>query len=52
MLDWQTYLVTQFKFVVVSIDGRGTGSRGKRFESAIYKRLGVVEIQDQLDGLR
>ncbi|VDK41360.1 unnamed protein product [Taenia asiatica] len=50
--DWQSYLVTQFKFVVVSIDGRGTGNRGKRFESAIYKKFGVVEVQDQMDGLR
>ncbi|VDM31458.1 unnamed protein product [Hydatigera taeniaeformis] len=50
--DWQSYLVTQFKFVVISIDGRGTGNRGKRFESAIYKKFGVVEVQDQMDGLR
>ncbi|KAH9279406.1 Dipeptidyl aminopeptidase-like protein 6 [Echinococcus granulosus] len=50
--DWQSYLVTQFKFVVISIDGRGTGNRGKRFESAIYKKLGVVEVRDQIDGLR
>ncbi|KAM7534079.1 hypothetical protein Aperf_G00000105055 [Anoplocephala perfoliata] len=50
--DWQTYLVTQFKFVVILIDGRGTGNRGKRFESAIHKNLGVVEIQDQMNGLR
>ncbi len=51
-LDWQAFLATQMKFVVVSIDGRGTGSRGKKFESALYKNLGVVEIRDQMDGLR
>lgn len=50
--DWPTYLATQFKFVVISIDGRGTGNRGKRFESAIHKNLGVVEVQDQMNGLR
>lgn len=50
--DWQTYLVTHFKFVVILIDGRGTGNRGKQFESAIHKNLGVVEIQDQMNGLR
>lgn len=51
-LDWQAFLAAQMKFVVVSIDGRGTGSRGKKFESEIYKNLGVVEVKDQMDVLR
>ncbi|VDD75731.1 unnamed protein product [Mesocestoides corti] len=51
-LDWQTYLVTRFKFVAISIDGRGTASRGKIFENAIYRNFGVVEVQDQMDGYR
>ncbi|KAL7055161.1 hypothetical protein AAHC03_024285 [Spirometra sp. Aus1] len=51
-IDWYTYLCATLKFVIVSIDGRGTGSRGKRFEAEIFKNFGTVEVRDQLDGLR
>lgn len=34
-------------FAVVKCDNRGTSRRGSAFESAIWKQMGGVEIQDQ-----
>jgi dipeptidyl-peptidase-4 len=39
-------------FLVARIDNRGTVGRGKAFESANYLRLGTVDLQDQVDGVR
>ena len=36
---------------MISIDSRGSSNRGKAFESHIYKRLGQVELADQLEVL-
>ncbi|KAJ8311744.1 hypothetical protein KUTeg_011099 [Tegillarca granosa] len=38
-------------YVVVVIDGRGSCNRGLQFEGHIKKRLGTVELDDQLEGL-
>lgn len=35
-------------FVVVCVDGRGTGGRGREFMDAVYKRLGHFESIDQI----
>lgn len=42
----------EFGFLVARIDNRGTTGRGKAFESANYLRLGTVDLQDQVDGVR
>lgn len=36
-------------FVVVAVDGRGTGCRGRDFEKCTYLNLGVVEAKDQVE---
>ena len=46
-LDWEEYFATQ-GYIVVCVDGRGTGFRGKEFESAVYMRLGYYETIDQI----
>ena len=38
-------------WVVFSIDGRGTPHRGAAFEQQIYRKMGTVEVEDQLTGL-
>lgn len=35
-------------FVVVCVDGRGTGGRGREFQDVVYKRLGYYESIDQI----
>lgn len=39
-------------FVVVCVDGRGTGGRGRAFMDAVYKRLGHYETIDQIAAAR
>lgn len=51
-LDWSTYLASSHSIVVASFDGRGSGGRGERFLHEIYRRLGTVEVQDQIKGAR
>jgi len=39
-------------YVVWQLDNRGTAGRGHAFESAVYRNLGVVELEDQRAGIR
>ena len=42
------YLAQQ-GYIVVCVDGRGTGGRGAAFEKAIYLRMGDLESKDQVE---
>lgn len=44
------YLVQQ-GYLVFQLDNRGSYNRGKAFEDPIYKKLGEVELQDQIRGV-
>ncbi len=46
-MDWQRYFAMK-GYIVVCVDGRGTGGRGREFEQIVYKRLGHYETIDQL----
>ena len=48
----RNYLLSSLGYVVISIDSRGSANRGKAFESHLYKRLGQVELVDQLEVLK
>ncbi len=39
-------------FLVMRVDNRGSSRRGLAFEKAIYRRMGTIEVQDQVDGVR
>lgn len=41
--------LTEQGFIVVCVDGRGTGGRGADFEKCVYKRLGELEARDQVE---
>jgi dipeptidyl-peptidase-4 len=38
-------------YVIFSLDNRGMGRRGHVFESPLYRRMGDVEVEDQLRGV-
>ena len=38
-------------YVVFSIDNRGSNFRGKAFEDSIYRKMGDIEVQDQVAGV-
>ncbi|MCK6611756.1 MAG: S9 family peptidase [Bacteroidia bacterium] len=42
-------LLAQKGFVVISVDGRGTGFKGEAFKKCTYLNLGGLEIEDQID---
>ena len=44
---FEAYLATQ-GYVVVCIDGRGTGGRGADFSGCTYQKLGMLEADDQV----
>ncbi len=46
------YVLAQEGFIVVSVDGRGTGSRGADFEKCTYLRLGEKEAEDQVEAAK
>lgn len=41
--------LAQEGFIVVCVDGRGTGGRGAAFEKAIYRKMGRLESKDQVE---
>ena len=45
---YDSYL-TQKGFIVVCVDGRGTGGRGTDFEKCTYQKLGQLESKDQAE---
>jgi dipeptidyl-peptidase-4 len=42
-------MLAQKGYIVVSVDNRGTGSRGEEFRKCTYLQLGKYETQDQIE---
>uniref|UniRef100_A0A182PUL1 Venom dipeptidyl peptidase 4 n=1 Tax=Anopheles epiroticus TaxID=199890 RepID=A0A182PUL1_9DIPT len=51
-IGWGTHLASNRSVVYAKIDGRGSGLRGDRLMYQIYRKLGTVEVQDQIAGAR
>ena len=47
---WMHWMANQ-GYLIFTLDNRGSGERGFDFESQIHRRLGDVEIEDQLTGI-
>ncbi|RQO32337.1 S9 family peptidase [Taibaiella sp. KBW10] len=48
---WYEYMA-QRGYVIFTMDGRGSGNRGQKFEQATFRQLGTVEMNDQLVGVQ
>ena len=46
------HMLCQKGYIVVSVDNRGTGARGRDFRTQTYKELGKYETMDQIEGAR
>lgn len=46
MADWATYLACTLGYIVVLVDGRGTGFRGSKYRDVVAWRLGDAEATD------
>jgi len=47
---WQYYMASK-GYIAFTVDSRGSANRGKAFENAIHRQLGVVETADQMKGI-
>ncbi len=47
-LDWDSVLVSSDNVIVARLDGRGSGFQGQKLLHEVHRRLGSVELQDQL----
>ena len=46
------YALADAGYIVVNVDGRGTGARGREWRNATYMQLGVKEAEDQISAAR
>jgi dipeptidyl aminopeptidase/acylaminoacyl peptidase len=47
---WDLYMARR-GYILFSVDNRGSANRGFAFESVIHRRLGEVEMADQMNGV-
>lgn len=50
--DWHHYLACSLKYIIVVVDGRGTGYKGRKLRNPIKGNLGYHEVQDQVNAAR
>jgi dipeptidyl-peptidase-4 len=51
VMDWDFFFAKQ-GYIVICVDGRGTGGRGRAFCDVVYKQLGKYETIDQIAAAR
>ncbi|HLZ69597.1 MAG TPA: S9 family peptidase [Dehalococcoidia bacterium] len=51
-VDLRAQYLARQGYIVFKCDNRGSARRGHAFEAAIFKQMGSVEVQDQVDGVR
>ncbi|KAL7629666.1 hypothetical protein AAE478_001189 [Parahypoxylon ruwenzoriense] len=47
-VDFQSYVAANLGYIVVTVDGRGTGFIGRKARVVVRKHLGQTEAQDQI----
>jgi hypothetical protein len=50
--DWHHYLSCSLKYIVVVVDGRGTGFKGRKLRNPVRGNLGHYEVIDQVNAAR
>jgi dipeptidyl-peptidase-4 len=48
---WQYYMASQ-GYIAFTMDNRGTSNRGRDFETVIHRQLGILETEDQMQGVK
>ncbi|NXG05123.1 SEPR endopeptidase, partial [Sakesphorus luctuosus] len=51
-ISWITYLASKEGIIVALVDGRGTAYQGDKMLHAVYRRLGVYEVEDQISAVK
>ena len=47
---WYEFMA-QKGYIIFTMDGRGSSNRGMKFEQAVFRHLGEVEMKDQIKGV-
>ncbi len=50
--DYWHQMLAEKGYVIVCVDGRGTGFKGRDFKKVTYKELGKYEIEDQIEAAK
>ncbi|KAA1470272.1 dipeptidyl aminopeptidase [Dentipellis sp. KUC8613] len=50
--DWDHYAACALQYIVVSVDGRGTGFKGRQLRNPVKNNLGWWEVEDQIAAAR
>uniref|UniRef100_H0VKG5 Fibroblast activation protein alpha n=1 Tax=Cavia porcellus TaxID=10141 RepID=H0VKG5_CAVPO len=51
-INWISYLASKEDIVIALVDGRGTAFQGDKILYAVYRKLGVYEVEDQITAVR
>jgi len=51
-VDLRAQMLAREGFVVLKVDNRGSARRGLAFEAPISRRMGQIEVRDQIEGVR
>lgn len=47
-IDWNTFLVSSLNFVVAIVDARGSSGQSDELKFEIQKKIGTIDVDDQL----
>ncbi|KAK7914911.1 hypothetical protein PG985_012614 [Apiospora marii] len=49
-IDWKAYITSdpELEYITYTVDGRGTGYKGREFRSTVAAHLGKLEAEDQI----
>lgn len=50
--DYWFMLLSQQGYIIMCVDGRGTGFKGAAFKKVTQKQLGKLEVEDQIDAAK
>ncbi|KAF7370927.1 hypothetical protein MSAN_00726600 [Mycena sanguinolenta] len=50
--DWHEYLACGHSYIIVTVDGRGTGYKGRKLRNPVRGNLGFWETKDQIAAAR
>lgn len=51
-VDWDSVLVDTDNVIIARFDGRGSGFQGLKILQEIHRRLGSVEVKDQIAAVK
>ncbi|KDR80915.1 hypothetical protein GALMADRAFT_241446 [Galerina marginata CBS 339.88] len=50
--DWHEYLACGLQYITVTVDGRGTGYKGRKLRNPVKDNLGFWETKDQIEAAK